>query len=154
MSIPFAKVSILWLILFFAISVFLVSNQVQAQTDCVAKGATTERGLLTTGLSNECVGCGDCSQCDILMVVKNIVQFILKIAGLLAILAIILGGFLYVTSGGSEERAQAAKGAITAAIVGFIIVLVAWVLVNFIIQILTGGSQNIFDAAWYSPKCQ
>lgn len=121
---------------------------------CLSKGAQAERGLLTEGLSNECVGCGECSQCDILMVIKNIVQFILKIVGPLAILAIILGGFLYVTSGGSEERAQMAKGAITAVIVGFVIVLVAWVLVNFIIQILTGGSQNIFEAAWYSPRCE
>jgi hypothetical protein len=123
------------------------------QVDCAAK-AGTERGILTKNLSLECVGCGECGQCDILMVVKNIVQFILQIAGPLAILGIILGGFLYITSGGSQERAQEAKGAITAAVIGLVIILVAWVLVNFVIQILTDGSQNIFDAAWYQPKCK
>lgn len=154
MFILSTKIKFLCPVLFLIILIFLVSSQIQAQGECIVKGAQAERGILTQGLSDECVGCGECSQCDILKVIQNIVQFILKIAGPLAILAIILGGFLYVTSGGSEERAQMAKKAITAAIIGFVIVLVAWVLVNFIIQTLTGGSQNIFEAAWYAPKCQ
>lgn len=142
--------------LFFVFGLLFFTNSVSAQTstaECLAKG-NVERGVFTKNLSPNCVGCGDCGQCDIIMVAKNIITFILEIAGPLAILAIIFAGFLYITSGGVPERTELAKGAITAAIVGFVIILIAWVGINFVVQLLTGGSQNIFEAAWYSPTCQ
>lgn len=51
------------------------------------------------------------------------------IIGSLAILFIIYGGFQYITSGGSKEKAEEAKKTLTYAIGGLLVVLVARIIV-------------------------
>lgn len=137
-----------------------VAKAIEAEeANCVEEGSKTERGIFTEGLSDKCVGCGKCGQCDVLTVVSNSVQFIFSIVGPLAVLVVILAGFLYITAGESEERAGKAKGALVAAAVGVLIVLLAWVLVNFIIATLNPPKHGerkvrIFDEAWWQPTCK
>lgn len=144
-------------IIFFSIFIFLLFNFVfgqsqEIETNLTSEPSLPEEGIFNQGISQACRENGECTQCDGLQIVINIVNFLFNIAGPLAVLMIILGGFLYVTSGGSEERAKTAKAAITAGIVGFVIVLIAWTGVDFIIKIL--GYEKA--GSWFRPDlaCQ
>jgi hypothetical protein len=122
--------------------------KVKEERECKEKAPPeTERGVFTRGLSDLCLGCGKCSQCDFFQVIANIATFIFEIAGGLAVVVLIISGFLYMTAAGSQERMQRAKQALTAAIIGIIIVLGAWLLVNFVVTTL---GYNL--GSWFAPN--
>jgi len=70
---------------------------------------------------------------DLQSTVINIVQWLLGFLGLIAVIIILYGGFVWMTAGGNEERIAKAKKIITAAVVGLIIVLLAWAIVIFVV---------------------
>lgn len=60
-----------------------------------------------------------------------IVQFLLSVAGLIAVLFMVVGGYHYVIGGITEEK-ENGKKTIMHALMGLIIALSAWIVVNFI----------------------
>ncbi len=86
-----------------------------------------------------CAG-GNPDTCGVGSVVKLIGNFIrlgLFAAGLLAVIMIIVGGFQYITSSGNPQATARAKSTITYAIIGLLIAIFAFAIVNFIIERLT-----------------
>ena len=71
---------------------------------------------------------------DLKQTVLNIITFVLGLLGLIAVVMILYGGFIWLTAGGNEDKVGSAKKIISAAIVGLIIVLLAWAIVNFVIK--------------------
>ncbi len=71
-------------------------------------------------------------------IIVNIIRYALSFLALAAVIMIIFGGFLWLVSGGDEERINSAKRTISGAIVGLIIVLLAWAFVSFIVGGVTG----------------
>lgn len=59
-------------------------------------------------------------------VTVSIVNWILGILSLLAVIFILIGGFMWMTAAGNEEKIEKAKKILTAAIIGLIIILAAW----------------------------
>lgn len=53
-------------------------------------------------------------------------------AGIVAVIALIIAGFLYATSAGDPGRAKIAKNAILYAVIGLIAVLVAFMITTYI----------------------
>ncbi len=72
-------------------------------------------------------------------VIEQIIKFFASILAVLAILVIVIAGILYITSGGDEGRIQTAKTWLTYAIIGLIIALLAWVIVNTVANALDAG---------------
>ena len=64
--------------------------------------------------------------------ITRIIEILLAIAGLLAVIFLIVGGFRYITAGGNEETAEAAKKTITNAIIGIVIIILSFVIVRVI----------------------
>jgi hypothetical protein len=58
----------------------------------------------------------------------------LGLLGLIAVVLIIYGGFIWLTAGGNEDKVGQAKRIISAAVVGLIIVLLAWAIVTFVVS--------------------
>lgn len=82
--------------------------------------------------------------------VLNIVRFVLGFLGLAAVVVVIWGGVLYVTSAGNEEQANKGKSAIQYAVIGILIILASFALVNTLLQAATGtdqGASNINTVA-------
>jgi len=71
---------------------------------------------------------------DLASSVIKIVQWILGFLGLIAVIMILYGGFIWMTAGGNEEKVASAKKIITAAVIGLIVVLLAWAIVIFVVQ--------------------
>jgi hypothetical protein len=67
-------------------------------------------------------------------VLNGVLQIITWIAGAAALIMIILAGLKYITSGGDSSAISSAKQSLVYAIVGVVIVVVAQILVNFVIQ--------------------
>lgn len=66
--------------------------------------------------------------------VIKVVQWILGLLALIAVIFILYGGFIWMTAGGNEERVDSAKKTITAAVIGLVVVLLAWAIVIFVSQ--------------------
>lgn len=61
-----------------------------------------------------------------------IIDILLRIGGMVAVVYVIYGGFLYMTSQGEPDRTAAARNTILNAVIGIIIVIIAIVTVNFV----------------------
>lgn len=72
-------------------------------------------------------------------IISGILPYLFTIAGLLLLLYLLLGGFQLMTSGGDPKKMQEAKGKLTNALVGFIIVFVSYWLVQIVASILGLG---------------
>lgn len=91
---------------------------------CVSDGA----GNAKTG------GANTSNLTDIIKLVTNLLLFIL---GAVSVIMIIVGGIKYTTSNGSAEQIKSAKNTIMYSIVGLVVAIFAYAIVNFVIQKLT-----------------
>jgi hypothetical protein len=64
--------------------------------------------------------------------ILSIINIILALAGLIAVLVLIIGGFRYVTSFGNDEQVGQAKKMIINAIIGIVIIILSFVIVRVI----------------------
>jgi ABC-type Fe3+ transport system permease subunit len=69
----------------------------------------------------------------------TIVNILLFIIGALSVIMLIIGGIRYTVSGGNQSAITAAKNTIMYAIVGIIIAVLAYAIVNFVLSALIGG---------------
>lgn len=60
-------------------------------------------------------------------------------AGTVAVLVIIIAGFYFITSRGDSSKVQVAKNAILGAVIGLIIILLAFIITQFVIMGVTQG---------------
>ncbi len=65
---------------------------------------------------------------------RTIINFFLYFLGFVATAMIIYGGILYVTSGGQDEQTGKAKKILMYAIIGIIIILLSFAIVNTVIS--------------------
>ena len=77
---------------------------------------------------------------DIIILIDNITNILLLVAGGVALLFIIIGGIQYLTSYGDEEKNKSAKTTILWAVVGLVIVALAWSIVTFVGSQFSGSS--------------
>ena len=66
--------------------------------------------------------------------IKSIVNFALSFLGLIALVIVIYGGFLYVTDAGAGEQSEKGKKAIMYAIIGILIILSSFAIVNTVLK--------------------
>ncbi|MFA5134324.1 MAG: Ig-like domain-containing protein [Patescibacteria group bacterium] len=105
---------------------FGMSNPVHAQA-----GVSGELGA-TFGLGTA----------DLMSTVISIVQWFLGFLGLIAVIMILYGGFLWMTARGDVARIDKAKKVIQRAIIGLIIVLLSWSIVTFIYKVVSDATST------------
>lgn len=71
--------------------------------------------------------------------IKRILNILLTLGGVVAVLFIVLGGYEYITSRGSEERAKSGRKTMTYAIIGLVAILLAFMLVTVLTNLFTQG---------------
>jgi hypothetical protein len=64
------------------------------------------------------------------------IEFLIGISALIAILFIVISGYQFIIAGATDKRDQA-KGTVMYAVLGLVLVSVAWVVVNIIQYVLT-----------------
>jgi hypothetical protein len=71
---------------------------------------------------------------------KTITNVLLFIIGAISVIMLIIGGIRYTVSGGDSAAVTSAKNTILYAIVGIIVALLAYAIVNFVLGSFTGGT--------------
>ena len=71
--------------------------------------------------------------------VQGIINAIIAVLGIVAVLVIILGGVQYMTSSGDSAKVKKAKDTILYGVIGLIICVLAFAIVNFVIMNIIGG---------------
>ena len=75
-----------------------------------------------------------CEFCHGIMLLNQGMNFMLGIASVVAILALVITGFLFITSTGNPERRNSAKTTFKWIIIGFLILFLSWLIVDFILS--------------------
>ena len=86
----------------------------------------------------ECAGGDTAQQTDLSSVVSFVVNILLFVVGAVSVIMLIIGGIRYAVSGGDSGAVTSAKNTILYAIIGLIVALLAYVIVNFVITQIGG----------------
>lgn len=65
--------------------------------------------------------------------IKDIVNVLLYVIGIVAVIMIVIGGLRYVLSGGDASSVSAAKNTILYAVIGLVVAILAYAIVNFVV---------------------
>lgn len=120
--------------------------------------APAEAGIIPCGLTTDDPNqTGDqtarCTLCHLVVGINGIIVFLRNIMSAVAIAVIVAMAFVYITSAGDEGRMRFAKGGMVAALIGFAIILLAWVIVNFILTMPIFQNNNLIRTSWDSFQC-
>jgi hypothetical protein len=107
--------------------VFAVAAPVSAQT---AKDAVCDGINIGGGQCNDNGG-------GLEKVITLVIKIISIVAGVAAVIMIVLAGLRYITSGGDSSKVAGAKTAIIYAIVGLVIVILSQVIVRYVVSSAT-----------------
>jgi len=111
-------------------------------------------GTMLFGVGNA-TGQDMCTLCDLIAGMNRIIQYLMKLAIGVALLAMTIGGVMYVVSAGDKGLADKAKGAITNAVVGFAIIFAGWLIINTTITYIGSytnlGIQGV--GSWGNFEC-
>jgi hypothetical protein len=76
-------------------------------------------------------------------VIRGIIRFILLIAFIIAFIMLLVGGIRWIMAGGDEKSVEKARNTITAALIGLVVILVAYALIRIVelffnVNVITG----------------
>ena len=74
-----------------------------------------------------------CKADDLTDIIKNIINAVIFVVGIIAVVMVILGGIQYSTSQGASDRVKKAKDTIMYGIIGLVVALLAFAIVNFVL---------------------
>lgn len=81
---------------------------------------------------------GSGSGLNIGALVSDVLPIVLTIAGFVTVIVIIISGIQFVTSGGNPEAAAAARGRLTFALIGFVIIILAFAILQIVNRLFLG----------------
>lgn len=70
---------------------------------------------------------------DLFIVAANVVRILMYVAGVAAVIMMIVAGIMYITSAGNPESLARAKRTITNAVIGLVLVSLAYSIVTFLV---------------------
>ena len=102
-------------------------NETTNDCDCAPGASEAERGACVAGHGLQ-------NNKTLEQIVNEIVNMILYIVGILAVVMVIVGGIQYTLSAGDQAKVTKAKNMIVYGIVGLVIAILAYAIVNFVIS--------------------
>src|SRR5262245_10326130 len=72
--------------------------------------------------------------------VGNIIKLMLQIGFAIAVVFVIIGGYFYMTASGNEEQASRGRRTILYALIGIVVMVMAYVLVNVAINLVSDNT--------------
>ena len=77
------------------------------------------------------------STSDFAKLVENTLLWVLSVAGVMTIFMLVLGGIMYMTSAGDEQKVATAKKIVTWTIIGLGLILISYSIIKVLNDILT-----------------
>ncbi|MFA6428265.1 MAG: pilin [Candidatus Buchananbacteria bacterium] len=82
------------------------------------------------------------TETDLMTIILNVIRWFLSLLTFIAVLMIIYGGFLWMTSRGNQDQIDKAKQVLKNTVIGLILILSSLIIVSFIVGWWTGGWQE------------
>lgn len=96
-------------------------NETQAQIKARCANNADAKAELSSGLTG---------------IIKTIIDILLFLIGAIAVIMLIVGGIKYVVSGGDQGATTSAKNTILYAVIGLVVAIMAYAIVNFVLNSL------------------
>lgn len=113
-------------------------------------GVTTNvalgQGLVPCGIEEAC------NACHLVELAQNVINFMLTLAGSVAAIMFTYAGFLYLSAQGSSNKISKAHSIFSNVLIGLIVALSAWLVVNAIMNALVDSDGEGFGA-WNQIEC-
>ncbi len=90
-----------------------------------------------------------CTFCDALRVTQNILNYLVELAFAIVTAMIVWGAIQMIISTGSSEKFTHGRQTITDAVIGLLVIMGAWLIVNEFLHLMTGG----LNIPWNSVTC-
>ena len=87
---------------------------------------------ITSGMN--ATSAGTSTPTDVNVVIKNVTNIMFFIIGAVSVIMLIYGGIRYTTSGGNANNVTAAKNTIMYSIIGLVVAILAFAVVNFVVK--------------------
>ena len=71
-------------------------------------------------------------------IVGGVLQTVLSLLGLIALIIIIIGGFMWMTAGGNKETVEKARQLMLNGLIGLVIIVFSYMIATAVINLLTG----------------
>ncbi len=98
--------------------------------DSIQSGLEDIKGAYPSGRAQ-----GDGVQ-DLKSLVKTVLEWALYLAGIIAIIFIIIGGYYYITAAGNDTRAASGRKTLVNALIGLVIVVFSYMIVQVVYRFI------------------
>jgi hypothetical protein len=112
-----------------AIAVLAIATAVFVDPAAVAAQSAIDEACQSSPNSPICRDDTDVN--DIIMIVVNTLLFVI---GIISVIMIIIGGIMYTTSAGDSGQVTKAKNTILYAVIGLVVALLAFAIVNWVVD--------------------
>jgi hypothetical protein len=113
--------------------------------------ASAQESLVPTGRDGDYNPDGYGS-CELVETVNNVIAFLMQMTALIAVFVFMYAGFIMVSARGDSTLIEGAKKLFANVLIGFVILLTAFLVINTIVGILVGGASG--GLTWQSIECQ
>ena len=108
-------------------------------------------GLVSCGRSGD----SPCTLCDLLVLIKSLIDFGTRLLIIVALGGITIAGVMYIIAGGSPGMVTQAKSLMKNSLIGFAIFLGAWLMISIVMNLLSAKTNLGIQQAnnWYTFDC-
>lgn len=92
-----------------------------------------------------------CQACDVVTLANNVIAWLVGFLSAIAVLIIVYAGIKLVTAGGNRHAMEEAKGMMTNLIIGYLIVLGGWLVMDYIMKALVNDDASF--GPWNTISC-
>lgn len=116
-----------------------------------ASAGTCPQGSLRDNYSNSISECNiaedHAGSSNLMGTINTIISVVLGVLGILAVAYIIYGGFMFTTAAGDPAKTKKARETIMYGVIGLVVALLAFAIVNFVLTSVFSGSAANSGAA-------
>ena len=133
----------------------LVSMSINTATKFIPTALMVVGLMLQPNLASaQLVPCSgsECGTCQVVQLVEGIVDFIILLSVAIATIIIMWAGYLMLSAGGNSGQIKRGRDVLTNAIIGLIIVLACWLIVDIMLRSLLPGG-TVAGLPWNQVQC-
>lgn len=83
------------------------------------------------------------------VIAGNVIKILLALLGVIAVVLILYGGFIWMTAMGAEDKTKKAKDLIGAGIIGLLVILAAYAITVFVLRSFLDATGATYDQGQY-----
>lgn len=84
------------------------------------------------------------------VIAGNVIKVLLALLGVIAVVLILYGGFMWMTAMGNDEKVTKAKSLIGAGIIGLLVILAAYAITIFVLRSFLDATGATYDQGQYN----